>query len=170
MLPNLKLDLPSVETGPFLFGAQAVARKEARLRKTEERAKQKAPVDWHPWLLTLFPKDFGAPFAAHHARFWEYVWHLQKEIRPRPYVALWPRGGGKTILPEEQPVIDFAYATVVTIAPVRSGEVFDRENVWVKRPGTGPILANRLDDVIGKKATRDLPAEVQVAPADIAGF
>lgn len=85
--------------------------------------------------------------------------------------AIWEaRGGAKTVLPEEQPVIDFAYATVVTIAPVKAGEVFDHENVWVKRPGTGPILANRLDDVIGKKATRDLPAEVHVAPADVADF
>ena len=36
--------------------------------------------------------------------------------------AIWEaRGGKKTILPEEQPVIDFAYASVVTTAPVKKG-------------------------------------------------
>lgn len=85
--------------------------------------------------------------------------------------AIWQaRGGRKTRLLEEQPVIDFAYATVVTVAPIKSGEVFSRENVWVKRPGTGKILAERLDEVIGRKAMRDMPADVHVHPEDIAGF
>lgn len=85
--------------------------------------------------------------------------------------AIWQaRGGTKTILVDEQPVIDFAYATVVTIAPIEKGGSFSRENVWVKRPGTGPIHATRLDDVIGKTALRDLPADVHIQPEDIAGF
>lgn len=85
--------------------------------------------------------------------------------------AVWQaRGGAKTILPDEQPVIDFAYATVVTTAPVRAGEPFTRENVWVKRPGTGPIKADRYEDVLGATAVRDLPADVHVAPGDIQGF
>lgn len=85
--------------------------------------------------------------------------------------AIWSaRGGSKTILAEEQPVIDFAYATVVSIAPVKAGETFSRSNVWVKRPGTGKILAERLDDVIGKRAARDIPPEVHLKPDDIEGF
>jgi sialic acid synthase SpsE len=85
--------------------------------------------------------------------------------------AIWQaRGGSKTRLKEEQPVIDFAYATVVTIAPVKAGEKFTKSNVWVKRPGTGKILANRLDDVTGRKALRDIPADVHVNPEDIEGF
>lgn len=83
--------------------------------------------------------------------------------------AIWQaRGGAKTILAEEQPVIDFAYATVVTIAPVAIGAIFTRDNLWVKRPGTGPILAAEYEAVLGKRAARDLPAEVHVARADIA--
>jgi len=85
--------------------------------------------------------------------------------------AIWQaRGGGKTILPDEQPVIDFAYATVVTIRPVKKGEPFGRDNIWVKRPGVGPIKAERYEHVLGLKATRDLPADVHVAPADIDGW
>jgi N-acetylneuraminate synthase len=85
--------------------------------------------------------------------------------------AIWQaRGGSKTILPEEQPVIDFAYATVVTIAPVRKGEPFTKSNIWVKRPGTGPIHATKLDAVLGRPAMRDIPADVHVRPEDISGY
>ena len=71
--------------------------------------------------------------------------------------AIWQaRGGHKDILPEEQPVIDFAYASVVSIVPIRAGEVFDRGNTWVKRPGTGPISADRLESVLGRVASRDI--------------
>lgn len=85
--------------------------------------------------------------------------------------AIWKaRGGRKDILPEEKPVIDFAYATVVSIAPIKAGEAFTIENLWVKRPGTGNILAERLDDILGRKALRDIPAEVHIHPEDIEGF
>jgi N-acetylneuraminate synthase len=85
--------------------------------------------------------------------------------------AIWEaRGGSKTILQNEQPVIDFAYATVVTIAPVKVGDIFTKENVWVKRPGTGPILATQLDQVIGKVAVRSINAEQHIQPQDIDGF
>ena len=84
--------------------------------------------------------------------------------------AVWQaRGGAKEILTEERPVIDFAYATVVTIAPIKAGEKFSLANTWVKRPGTGKILAKDLDQVLGKTAARDIPAEVHVKPEDITG-
>lgn len=81
--------------------------------------------------------------------------------------AIWlARGSSKTILPTEQPVIDFAYASVVTIKKVKAGEVLSLDNVWVKRPGTGPIMAKDLDSVLGGVARRDLPADVQIASED----
>lgn len=92
--------------------------------------------------------------------------HLVKGSR-----AVWEsRGGAKTILPEEKPVIDFAYASVVTIAPVRKGDTFNDANTWVKRPGTGRIHARELDRVLGKRAARDLPAESSISPGDVEGW
>lgn len=79
------------------------------------------------------------------------------------------RGGRKTILPEEQPVIDFAYASVVTIRSIKKGEALSLDNIWVKRPGTGPIQARELDRVLGRKARKDLDEDVQVHPNDIEG-
>ena len=85
--------------------------------------------------------------------------------------AIWEaRGGAKTILPEEQPVIDFAYATVVTTKPVLKGQTFSHENTWVKRPGTGPILAKDLEKVLYRKAANDVAANVHVRPEDILDF
>ncbi len=71
-------------------------------------------------------------------------------------------GGHKTILPEEQPTIDFAYACVVSIAPIKAGELFTIENIWVKRPGTGEIKAVEYDQLLGKRSALDIPANVQL--------
>lgn len=72
------------------------------------------------------------------------------------------RGGHKGPLPEEQVTIDFAYATVVTIRPVKKGECFTRENIWVKRPGMDGILAESYDSLLGKKALVDIESDVQL--------
>jgi N-acetylneuraminate synthase len=85
--------------------------------------------------------------------------------------AVWQaRGGRKDVLPEERPVIDFAYATVVSISPIKAGEKFSLSNVWVKRPGTGPLKADRFNDVLGKRATRNIDAERHITLDDIEGF
>ena len=72
------------------------------------------------------------------------------------------RGGTKGALPEEQVTIDFAFATVVTIAPVKKGEVFTKENIWVKRPGTGEIPDREYENVLGKKAAEDIAVDKQI--------
>lgn len=76
-------------------------------------------------------------------------------------------GGRKEVLADEQPTIDFAYACVVTTAPVAAGERLTTANVWVKRPGTGEIRARDYDSVLGRTAAFDLPANVQVRWADL---
>ncbi|MEW6610792.1 MAG: N-acetylneuraminate synthase family protein [Patescibacteria group bacterium] len=72
------------------------------------------------------------------------------------------RGGEKLILPEEQPTIDFAYACVVSIRKIPKGSSLTRENLWVKRPGTGEIKAKHFESLLGKTATEDIPADTQI--------
>jgi len=72
-------------------------------------------------------------------------------------------GGKKEAAAEEQVTIDFAFATVVTIRPVRAGEAFTRENLWVKRPGKGGIPAEAFEEILGKKAMRDIENDVQLS-------
>jgi sialic acid synthase SpsE len=77
------------------------------------------------------------------------------------------RGGVKEPAQEEQVTIDFAFATVCAIASIKKGEVFSKENIWVKRPGTGKILAEHFDSILGKKATRDIANDEQLGFEDI---
>jgi sialic acid synthase SpsE len=85
--------------------------------------------------------------------------------------AIWSAmGGSKTILKEEQPVIDFAYASIVTIAPIKKGHEFSMNNTWVKRPGISGIRANQLNEILGKTATRDLSSDIQISIDDVDGL
>ena len=44
----------------------------------------------------MFPAYFTAPFAPHHEELWDWVWAIQKGERPRPYVSILAREGGKS--------------------------------------------------------------------------
>ncbi|MCW3078878.1 N-acetylneuraminate synthase family protein [Segetibacter sp.] len=80
------------------------------------------------------------------------------------------RGGHKGPAKEEQVTIDFAFATVCTIKPIAKGEVFTKENIWVKRPGKGGIIAEQYDSILGKTAARDIAPDMQVNYEDIHQF
>ncbi|MBL4719895.1 MAG: N-acetylneuraminate synthase family protein [Alphaproteobacteria bacterium] len=85
--------------------------------------------------------------------------------------AVWQaRDGGKTRLNEEQGVIDFAYASVVTIKPIKKGELFTRDNLWVKRPGTGPLLADRYEEILGRYSATDLNPDAILLPEQISDY
>lgn len=76
---------------------------------------------------------------------------------------IWKMGGGKKEpSKEEQVTIDFAFATVVTIKPIKKGEQFSKENIWVKRPGTGEILAENFNKILEKKATADIEIDEHI--------
>lgn len=77
------------------------------------------------------------------------------------------RGGSKEPAKEEQVTIDFAFATVCSIRSIAEGEVFTKENIWVKRPGTGKILAEHFNNILGKKATRAIENDEQLIWNDI---
>jgi sialic acid synthase SpsE len=72
------------------------------------------------------------------------------------------RGGSKGAVKEEQVTIDFAYASVVTIKEIREGETFTKDNLWVKRPGTGDFLADDYEMLLGKQATQNIDFDVQL--------
>lgn len=77
------------------------------------------------------------------------------------------RGGSKTILNEEKPTIDFAYACVVATKDIKAGEIFSGENIWVKRPGTGEIKAIDYEKILGKTAKCDIKLHSQIRWEDI---
>jgi len=77
------------------------------------------------------------------------------------------RGGSKKPAKEEQVTIDFAFATVCSILNIKKGEKFTKKNIWVKRPGTGEILAEKFNSIIGKVAKRAILNDEQLTWADI---
>lgn len=80
------------------------------------------------------------------------------------------RGGEKRAVVEEQPTMDFAFATVVSIRNIKKGETFSTENIWVKRPGTGPLSANDFYEVIGRQALKDIVADQHIQRDEVEGF
>ena len=77
------------------------------------------------------------------------------------------RGGIKQPAKEEQVTIDFAFATVCAIAPIKKGDLLTKENIWVKRPGTGEILAEHFNELLGKSALRDIENDEQLRWTDV---
>ncbi len=75
-------------------------------------------------------------------------------------------GGSKDILPEEEPTIRFAHACVVSIRNIKKGDAFSMDNIWVKRPGTGEIKASHFETLLGRVATKDIGADVQIKRSD----
>ncbi|MBT1688340.1 N-acetylneuraminate synthase [Dawidia soli] len=77
------------------------------------------------------------------------------------------RGGEKSFVKEEQPTIDFAYASVVSISELKKGDILTKENIWVKRPGTGEILAEHYESLIGKRVKNDVANDVHLKWSDL---
>ena len=74
---------------------QIKARAELELRRRANRASFDLN-GWQDWLRALFPASVTHPFSRHHADFWEWAIALKPGIKPRPFIALWPRGGAKS--------------------------------------------------------------------------
>lgn len=77
------------------------------------------------------------------------------------------RGGKKEAIKEEQVTIDFAFATLVSIKAIKKGEVFTKDNIWVKRPGTGSIRAEHFNSILGKIAKKDIEDDKHIDWEDI---
>ena len=76
---------------------------------------------------------------------------------------IWTQSGGKKgPAVEEQVTIDFAFATVCSIDAIKKGEILTIDNIWVKRPGTGEILADKFNSLLGKKSTRNIDNDEQL--------
>ena len=71
-------------------------------------------------------------------------------------------GGTKNILPEEQPTINFAYSSVVSIKDIKKGEKFTKENIWVKRPGTGEIKSEYFEKLLNSFSKIDIMKDKQL--------
>ncbi|MBX6369026.1 MAG: N-acetylneuraminate synthase family protein [Rhodospirillales bacterium] len=75
-------------------------------------------------------------------------------------------GAEKKVHQREDQIRRWAFRSLVTTRPVAAGEVLGEDAVWSKRPGTG-IPSHRMLEVIGRRARRDLPANVLLSWDDL---
>jgi hypothetical protein len=66
--------------------------------ETEQTHAAFPELEWRHWLITLFANHFNRRFAAHHDHLWDWLWTIQLGQPPEPgaFIAIWPRGAGKS--------------------------------------------------------------------------
>ena len=76
-------------------------------------------------------------------------------------------GGKKMPAIEEKVTSAFAFASVVSTKKITNGTMLSRDNIWVKRPGTGEISADKYETLLGRKVVRDIESDEQISFSDI---
>lgn len=66
-----------------------------RIRRRQQHA-EPPPNDWQGWLSAVFSGYLKPPYALYHAEYWQWLWQIEANVAARPFVAVWPRGFGKS--------------------------------------------------------------------------
>lgn len=90
----------AVAPSPVYARAELRALAMVRARDYRKDIPPPPPADWQGWLTTVFGSYVRPPFATYHAEFWEWVWRLEAGVSSDPFVAIWPRGFGKSTAAE----------------------------------------------------------------------
>ena len=75
-------------------------------------------------------------------------------------------GNEKSVHQKEEKIREWAFRSIVTTTEIKKGETITGEMIWSKRPGTG-IPAYKRDEIIGKKAIKDIDKNVLLKIEDI---
>jgi sialic acid synthase SpsE len=70
-------------------------------------------------------------------------------------------GGLKPILKEKK-TANFAFASVVSNLDIKKGEILNKKNIWVRRPGTGDYSAEEYYSLLGKKIKKNIKKNTQI--------
>lgn len=71
-------------------------------------------------------------------------------------------GKKNSVLQEELDVAKFAFSCVVSIKNINKGEKLSKQNIWIKRPGTGKINAEHYKKILKKTASKNIKKNVQL--------
>ncbi|MBC70006.1 N-acetylneuraminate synthase family protein [Acinetobacter sp.] len=77
------------------------------------------------------------------------------------------RGDHKGPILEENKTIEFAFHSVVAIEEIKKGEEFNKNNIWLKRPGNGEFKASDFNNLLGKKASNKILKGSQIRKVDV---
>lgn len=67
-----------------------------RATRSYRQATTPPPDDWQGWLSAVFASYVEPPYADYHAGYWKWLWEIKAGASRRPFVAIWPRGFGKS--------------------------------------------------------------------------
>jgi N-acetylneuraminate synthase len=70
-------------------------------------------------------------------------------------------GGIKPILKEKK-TANFAFASVVSNLDIKKGEILNKNNIWVRRPGNGDFKAEDYYSLLGKKIKKNNKKNTQI--------
>ena len=71
-------------------------------------------------------------------------------------------GGSKEPHKDEQVTIDFAFTSIVSKKKIFAGELITKDNICLKRPGTGEFNSDDYLKLLGKKVTTDVEIDIQI--------
>ena len=75
--------------------------------------------------------------------------------------------GGIKPVKEERKTAEFAFASVVSNRDISEGEILNKSNIWVRRPGTGDFSAEDYSSLIGKKLKKNIKKNTQIKKSHI---
>tara|TARA_X000000950_G_C13893120_1_gene651702 strand:- start:1798 stop:2844 length:1047 start_codon:yes stop_codon:yes gene_type:complete len=70
--------------------------------------------------------------------------------------------GGIKPIRKEKKTANFAFASVVSNADIKKGEILNTNNIWVRRPGNGDFKADKYYSLLGKKTKMDIKKNTQI--------
>lgn len=76
-------------------------------------------------------------------------------------------GKGKFPHKKEKDTINFAFQSVVSTRDIKKNEVFDKNNIFLKRPGNGDFGVDSLSYLYGGKALKDIKKNHQIKKRDV---
>ena len=77
-------------------------------------------------------------------------------------------GKEKKVHESEWQIREWAFRSIVSLRPLKEGEVLDGDAIWSKRPGTG-IPSHFRDRILGRKLVRDVPENTLLNWDDLEG-
>lgn len=70
-------------------------------------------------------------------------------------------GGIKPIL-RERKTANFAFASVVSNRNIKKGEILNKSNIWVRRPGNGDFRPHEYYSLLGRKVKKNINNNTQI--------
>jgi hypothetical protein len=82
------------------IGKKIQFRDRLKARQNKKPWQRYIEAGWREWTAGLFPSYFSKGFAKRHEELWDWAWGIDLGASPPAFVAVWPRGGGKSVSAE----------------------------------------------------------------------